>query len=101
MGVEQNEKKPGESVLDGDVFVVHEAASDRAAFVFVRRPDMAQPFEGRDREVLADVRQEDHPERIEDLLPAGSVILADWGHWTQQRRPEAVNRELLGFLDGL
>ena len=38
-------------------------------------------------------------ERVQDLR--GSVILTDCGHWIQQEQPEAVNRELLGFLSGL
>jgi Predicted hydrolases or acyltransferases (alpha/beta hydrolase superfamily) len=38
-------------------------------------------------------------EKVPDLR--GSVILADCGHWIQQERPEAVNRELLDFLNGL
>jgi pimeloyl-ACP methyl ester carboxylesterase len=31
----------------------------------------------------------------------GSVILRDCGHWIMQEQPEAVNKELLGFLHGL
>jgi pimeloyl-ACP methyl ester carboxylesterase len=30
-----------------------------------------------------------------------AVILPGCGHWTQQERPEAVNAELITFLDGL
>jgi pimeloyl-ACP methyl ester carboxylesterase len=30
-----------------------------------------------------------------------AVILPECGHWTQQEPPEAVNTELITFLDGL
>jgi pimeloyl-ACP methyl ester carboxylesterase len=31
----------------------------------------------------------------------GSIILRDCGHWIMQEQPDAVNKELLGFLHGL
>jgi pimeloyl-ACP methyl ester carboxylesterase len=36
---------------------------------------------------------------VEDLR--GSVILPGCGHWTQQERPDEVNRALIGFLNEL
>ncbi|WP_433189299.1 alpha/beta fold hydrolase [Actinoallomurus sp. CA-150999] len=38
-------------------------------------------------------------ELVEDLR--GSVIVPNCGHWIQQEHPEAVNREILAFLEGL
>ncbi|MGW3885009.1 alpha/beta fold hydrolase [Streptomyces sp. NPDC005055] len=59
-------------------------------------------FIGGDRDVATIWSQEAIArigEKVHDLR--GSVILADCGHWIQQEQPEAVNRELLGFLDSL
>ena len=36
---------------------------------------------------------------VEDLR--GSIILSGCGHWTQQERPDEVNRALIGFLNEL
>jgi pimeloyl-ACP methyl ester carboxylesterase len=36
---------------------------------------------------------------VEDLR--GSIILSGCGHWTQQERPDEVNRALIGFLSEL
>ncbi|MEV5848464.1 alpha/beta hydrolase [Streptomyces sp. NPDC051985] len=59
-------------------------------------------FIGGDRDV-ATIWSQEAIARITEHVPdlRGSVILADCGHWIQQERPEAVNRELLGFLGGL
>ena len=42
-------------------------------------------------------------ERFADTLPRlhRSVILPGCGHWTQQERPDEVNRALLDFLAAL
>ena len=42
-------------------------------------------------------------ERFDQTLPAltRSVVLEGCGHWTQQERPDDVNRLLLEFVDGL
>lgn len=48
----------------------------------VLRPEMADGME----------------ERVPDLT---RVVVEDCGHWTQQERPEEVNRHLVAFLDGL
>ncbi|NEB04160.1 alpha/beta hydrolase [Streptomyces sp. SID13726] len=59
-------------------------------------------FIGGDRDVATIWSQEAIArigEKVQDLR--GSVILANCGHWIQQEQPEAVNRELLGFLSGL
>ncbi|MFD5595605.1 alpha/beta fold hydrolase [Streptomyces griseorubiginosus] len=59
-------------------------------------------FIGGDRDVATIWSQEAIArigEKVQDLR--GSVILPDCGHWIQQEQPEAVNRELLGFLGGL
>ena len=59
-------------------------------------------FIGGDRDVTtiwsqeAIARAEEH---VQDLR--GSVILRDCGHWIQQEQPDAVNKELLTFLQGL
>jgi pimeloyl-ACP methyl ester carboxylesterase len=31
----------------------------------------------------------------------GSIIVANCGHWIMQEQPEAVNKELMAFLQGL
>ncbi|MET7655035.1 MULTISPECIES: alpha/beta hydrolase [unclassified Streptomyces] len=59
-------------------------------------------FIGGDRDVTTIWSQEAIArigEKVQDLR--GTVILPDCGHWIQQEQPEAVNRELLGFLSGL
>lgn len=59
-------------------------------------------FIGGDRDVATIWSQEAIArmgEKVHDLR--GSVILTDCGHWIQQERPEAVNKELLGFLNSL
>jgi pimeloyl-ACP methyl ester carboxylesterase len=39
---------------------------------------------------------------MEARVPAVTkVVVEDCGHWTQQERPEEVNRHLVAFLDGL
>jgi pimeloyl-ACP methyl ester carboxylesterase len=38
-------------------------------------------------------------ERLTDLR--GSVIVANCGHWIMQEQPDAVNKELMAFLQGL
>ncbi|MFJ9712874.1 alpha/beta fold hydrolase [Streptomyces sp. NPDC101234] len=59
-------------------------------------------FIGGDRDVATIWSQEAVArigEHVHDLR--GSVILDNCGHWIQQEQPEAVNRELLTFLDSL
>ena len=43
------------------------------------------------------------PDAMKDSVPhlKKTVMLPGVGHWTQQEAPEAVNRELIEFLDGL
>ena len=43
------------------------------------------------------------PERIPEVVSGDyrEVVIDGAGHWLQQEKPDEVNRELLGFLDGL
>jgi pimeloyl-ACP methyl ester carboxylesterase len=59
-------------------------------------------FIGGDRDVATIWSQEAAArahEVVKDLR--GSVIIPDCGHWIPQEKPEAVNRELLAFLNDL
>lgn len=48
--------------------------------------------------VLTPAMSEGMEARVPNLTRA---LIEDCGHWTQQEQPEATNRALLGFLDGL
>jgi len=59
-------------------------------------------FIGGDRDV-ATIWSQEARERAEEALTdlRGSIILRNCGHWIMQEQPEAVNKELLVFLQGL
>lgn len=48
--------------------------------------------------VLTPAMADGMEERVPDLT---RVVVGDCGHWTQQEQPEATNRALVDFLDGL
>jgi pimeloyl-ACP methyl ester carboxylesterase len=59
-------------------------------------------FIGGDRDV-ATIWSQEARERAEEALTdlRGSIILRNCGHWIMQEQPEAVDKELLVFLQGL
>ena len=59
-------------------------------------------FIGGDRDVVT-IWSQQAIERAKEAVPGlrGSIIVPDCGHWIMQEQPEAVNRELLAFLQGL
>ena len=48
--------------------------------------------------VLTPAMTQGMEERVPNVRKA---VIDDCGHWTQQEQPEATNRHLLEFLDGL
>ena len=59
-------------------------------------------FIGGDRDV-ATIWSQEAIARTEEALTnlRGSTILRNCGHWIMQEQPDAVNKELLVFLQGL
>ncbi|MGI5508997.1 alpha/beta fold hydrolase [Streptomyces sp. CA-106131] len=66
-----------------------------------RRIEMPALYIGGDRDMVVGLRGPDATlSAVEQAAPqlVRGVILPGCGHWTQQERPDEVNRELLGFL---